>query len=148
MQDAGGASLDRVEQRTREIGGERWLQALIGYDGELSLFTSAGDHALDEVTALAGSAVQTIETCRAHHERVATVSQHGVLSGQLRQRVNRPRRREVVLRIGVFTATVKHIVRREVHDGNPRTRELAHRAHVYPPGCVRLPLANIHVVEG
>ena len=117
-------ALDAGDQRLSQISGEGRLQPLVGDHPQLSLRTGAGNHPLDEVAALAGAAVQPVEPGSAHHQRAPAVGERRVLTGELGQRVDRPRRRQIVLAVGLFATPVEHVVGRDVNRYGARSASL------------------------
>jgi hypothetical protein len=71
-----------------------------------------------------------------------------VLAGELRECVDRPRPRRVVLAVGLRAAPVEDVVGRHVHERHAASGELADRLDIDPPGLLALALAEVDVVEG
>ena len=125
------------------VGCRRWSDD----HAQRPLLARAGDHPLDEVAALAGAAVQPVEAGGADDQRPLAVGERGVLAGELGQRVDRARRRQVCLGVGLLASAVEHVVGRDVDEPRHAPRKLADGLDVHLPGAVRLALADVDVVK-
>ena len=129
--------------------GVRRLEHLVGDHPQVrAVLAGAAEHPLDEVAALRGAAGLAVEPGRADDERAGAVGERGVLAGELRDRVPRPRRRDVVLAVGlVDRRPVEDVVRRQVDELRAAPREVGDRADVHRERRVGLALAHVEVVE-
>ena len=96
--------------------------------------------------------MQSVEAAGPNHERVSRVRERGVLAGKLRDGVDAPRPREVVLSIRLGCRSVEHVVGAHVDQLRAALGaalgEPLHGAGVHLEGPVLLALADVEVVEG
>src|SRR3712207_7270323 len=73
-------------------------------------YTTLFRSALDEVAALRRVAGEAVEAAAAHDEGILRVAERGVLAGELRQRVDAPRRDRKSTRLNSSHANISYAV--------------------------------------
>src|SRR5688500_12584617 len=116
MEESARVHLDRLKKGLREIPSVSGAESLVRHHLQAPLLTGTRHDSRDEVAALRGTAVETVEARGADDKCARRVGERRVLAGELRERVDATGRRRGILRIGRAGLTVEDVVGAEVHE--------------------------------